>query len=117
MTETAQSKRGGRAYHSVLEAHFEFIREQRRRRKTWREIADLLFTEKGIRVTFYAPYLFYRRRLKRAAKPHWEDSTKDSQPTRPIIVAKRPQSHAGPLPQPVPFKRPNVSTSDADQFT
>jgi hypothetical protein len=66
MTETAQRKRGGKPFHSILEPHFDFIREQRQRRKTWQEIADLLFSEKGIRVTFYAPYRFYRRKLKRA---------------------------------------------------
>ena len=51
MTETAQPKRGGRAFHSILEPHFDFIHQQRQRRKTWQEIADLLFNEKGIRVT------------------------------------------------------------------
>ena len=48
---TDKPQRGGRAYHSVLEPHFDFIREQRLRRKTWQEIAELLHTEKGIRVT------------------------------------------------------------------
>jgi len=72
MTETAHRKRGGKPFHSILEPHFDFIRELRQRRKTWHEIAELLFTEKGIRVTHHAPYLFYRRKLKRAAKPHWE---------------------------------------------
>jgi hypothetical protein len=52
MTETAHRKRGGKPFHSILEPHFDFIRELRQRRKTWQEIADLLFSEKGIRVTF-----------------------------------------------------------------
>ena len=55
MSETTPSKRGGRAYHSVLEPHFDFIQQLRQRRKTWKEIAELLFTEKGVRVTLYAP--------------------------------------------------------------
>jgi hypothetical protein len=42
----------------ILEPHYDFIRELRQRRKTWQEIADLLLSEKGIRVTFQAPYLF-----------------------------------------------------------
>ena len=65
MNETAQQQRGGKAHHSVLEPHFEFIREQRRQRKTWKEIADSLFSKKSIRVTLYAAYHFYRRKLKR----------------------------------------------------
>ena len=117
MSEMAQTKRGGRAYHSVLEPHFDFIREERQRRKTWQEIANLLFTEKGIRVTFYAPYHFYRRKLKHAAKSHWENPTADSQPTRPSTSTNRPQSRSAPLPPAANFKRPNVSTTDTEVFT
>ena len=40
MTETAQPKRGGKPFHSILEPHFDFIRELRQRRKTWQEIAE-----------------------------------------------------------------------------
>ncbi|MGH7991621.1 MAG: hypothetical protein ACREDS_15710 [Limisphaerales bacterium] len=80
MTDTTQPKRGGKPFQSILESHFDFIHQLRQRRKTWREIADLLFTEKGIRVTFYAPYRFYRRKLKRAAKPHWESKAATAPP-------------------------------------
>ena len=66
MTDSIRTKRGGRAFHSVLELHFDFIRQLRQRRKTWQEIAELLLAEKGIRVTLYAPYRFYRRQLRRA---------------------------------------------------
>ena len=106
---TEKHQRGGRAYHSVLEPHFDFIREQRQRRKTWQEIAELLFTEKGIRVTLYAPYHFYRRKLKRAKQPHWEDqaSPVDSQPARPIAAASHPEPKPAPLPPPPAFKRPH----------
>jgi hypothetical protein len=117
MSETAQTKRGGRAYHSVLEPHFDFIREQRRRRKTWQEIADLLFTEKGIRVTFYAPYHFYQRKLKHAAKPHWENPAVDSQPARPSAKTSRPQSRPAPLPASPDFKRPHRFNLDTEEFT
>jgi hypothetical protein len=116
MTETAQPKRGGKAFHSILEPHFDFIREQRQRRKTWQEIADLLFNEKGIRVTLYAPYRFYRRKLKRAAKPHWENSTVDSQPARPDVAASRPQSRPAPLPQQNAFKRPDPSKLTTEEY-
>jgi hypothetical protein len=117
MTETAQAKRGGKAFHSILEPHFDFIHQQRQRRKTWQEIAGLLFSEKGVRVTLYAPYRFYRRRLKRAAKPHWENTTIDSQPGRPNTVPSRPQSRPAPLPMKPDFKRPDLSTINTEEFT
>jgi hypothetical protein len=117
MTETAHRKRGGKPFHSVLEPHYDFIRELRQRRKTWQEIADLLLSEKGIRVTFHAPYLFYRRRLKRATKPHWEiaGNNSESQPACPNVAANRPQSRQSPLPKPSPFTRPNIKNINTDQ--
>ena len=92
MTETAHRKRGGKPFHSILEPHFDFIRELRQRRKTWQEIAELLFTEKSIRVTHHAPYLFYRRKLKRAAKPHWESEAATAQPATVNPSAPTPQT-------------------------
>jgi hypothetical protein len=115
MTDTAQRKHGGKAFHSILEPHFDFIRQQRQRRKTWQEIADLLLAEKDIRVTLYAPYHFYRRRLKRAA--HWENSAADSQPARPSAATSRPQSRPALLPMKPDFKRPNLSTINTEEFT
>jgi hypothetical protein len=117
MTETAQRKGGGKPFRSILEPHFEFIRELRQRRKTWRQITELLFTEKGIRVTVFAPYLFYRRRLKRATKPHWEDAENNSefQPARPNAAASRPQRRQSPLPQQNAFTRPNIKNINTDQ--
>ena len=96
MTDTAQPKRGGKPFQSILEPHFDYIHQLRQRRKTWREIADLLFTEKGIRVTFYAPYRFYRRKLKRDAKPHWESKAATEQPAtvNPSASAPRPAQAA-----------------------
>jgi hypothetical protein len=117
MTETAQRKGGGKPFRSILEPHFEFIRELRQRRKTWKQIAELLFTEKNIRVTVFAPYLFYRRKLKRAAKPHWENvgNNSESQPARPSAPASRPQSRPSPLAKPASFKRPNIKNINTDQ--
>ena len=117
MTEMAQTKRGGKAFHSILEPHFDFIHQQRQRRKTWQEIADLLFSEKGIRVTLYAPYRFYRRKLKRAAKPNWENAGNNSeeQPARPIVVTSRPPSRPAPLPKQNAFNRPNIKNINNEQ--
>jgi hypothetical protein len=117
MTETAHRKRGGKPFHSILEPHFDFIRELRQRRKTWREIAELLLTEKSIRVTFHAPYLFYRRKLKRAVKLHWENSITDSQPAHPDTVASRQQSRQSPLPPASKFNRPDRSNLNTEEFT
>jgi hypothetical protein len=117
MTEMTQRKGGGKPFRSILEPHFEFIRELRQRRKTWRQITELLFTEKGIHVTVFAPYLFYRRRLKRATKPHWEDAENNSefQPARPNTAASRPQRRQSPLPQQNAFTRPNIKNINTDQ--
>jgi hypothetical protein len=118
MTEPTQRKRGGRAYHSILEPHLDFIREQRQRRKSWKEIADLLLTEKGIRVTLYAPYHFYRRKLKHAAKPHWDRSEHfESQPVHPTAEASQPRSRPVTLPASSDFKRPDLSKFNMDHFT
>ena len=117
MTETAQRKGGGKPFRSILEPHFEFIRDLLQRRKTWRQITELLFTEKGIRVTVYAPYLFYRRKLKRAAKPNWENvgNTSEVLPARPNVVANRPPSRPAPLPKQNAFNRPNIKNINTDQ--
>jgi hypothetical protein len=117
MTEPAQRKGGGKPFRSILEPHFEFIRDLRQRRRTWRQITELLFTEKGIRVTVYAPYLFYRRKLKRAAKPNWENvgNNSEAHPARPNAAANRPQSRPSPLPQQTSFNRPNISKINTDQ--
>ena len=117
MTEMAQTKRGGKAFHSILEPHFDFIHQQRQRRKTWQEIADLLFSEKGIRVTFYAPYRFYQRKLKRMAKPHWEDTAATPHPAPKQQPANRPQSRLAPLPPSSNFTRPKKEILNTDLFT
>jgi hypothetical protein len=119
MTEIVQPKRGGKAFHSILEPHFDFIREQRQRRKTWKEIAESLRVEKGIRVTLYAPYRFYRRQLQRRAKGHWEDTENNSkaQSAHPNVVASRPHSRPSPLPPKTTYKQLDISTIKEDQFT
>jgi hypothetical protein len=119
MTETAQRKGGGKPFRSILEPHFEFIRELRQRRKTWRQITELLLTEKGIRVTVFAPYLYYRRKLKRAAKPNWESAANNSefQPSRSDVAASRPQSRPSPLPPQQNFQRPDQTKLTTDNFT
>ena|SRR5437870_5648897 len=74
MSENANQSRGGKAFQSVLMPHFDFIHDHRQRRKTWQEITELVFAEKGIRVSLHTVYYFYKRRLKRLGRPHWEDA-------------------------------------------
>jgi dipeptidase len=110
---------GGRAFHSRLEPFVDFIREQRQRRKTWKEIAAALSGEMNCAITAQGVHQFYRRHLQRRAKGNWEDEANhsESQTTRPSAAASRPQSRPAPLPPPATFKRPNVSTTDTKEFT
>ena len=90
---------GGRAFHSRLESFVEFIREQRQRRRTWREIAALLSSEKGCAITTQGVHQFYRRYSHRRAQMHWEETSSLSKatatpigiaPARKIILAATP---------------------------
>lgn len=109
MIETAKRQRGGRAFHSILAPHLDLIRQLRRERKTWREIAEALQREHGIRVTLYAPYLFYKRHLKR--KVRWEDQ----QPGRPPVAPSAKPVQA-PVPPPAQFRRPNRDQFKRDDY-
>ena len=55
---------GGKPFQSILEPHFDFILEARRKRLTWEAIAQLL-AEQGITTTKQAVHAFMKRRLKR----------------------------------------------------
>ena len=108
--QAERAKRGGgRAYRSRLEPFVEFIREQRQQRKTWQEIAERLGSEKGCRITFQGLHQFYRRHVKRRARPHWEDAT--AQPTRPDLSGDAPvqrrKAATAAVPVSRPFRRPN----------
>jgi hypothetical protein len=108
---------GGRAFHSRLESFVDFIREQRQRRRTWKEIAAALSGEKGCTITAQGVHQFYRRHLQRHAKGNWEDAANhsESQPTRPSAAASRPQPGSAPLPPQVPFKRPDRSNININE--
>ena len=107
-SDTRNERRGGgRAYRSRLEAFVDFIREHRQQRRTWEEIAALLRTEKGCVITFQGLHQFYRRYLKRQAKPHWEDGRVMVQPApvNPSVSASRPVLAATPTPR--SFRQPS----------
>ena len=73
---------GGRPFHSRLESFAEFIREQRKQRQTWQEIATRLRTEKDCVITSQGLHQFYRRYLKRQARSHWENEAATPQPAK-----------------------------------
>ena len=110
-SETKNGRRklgGGRAYRSRLESFVGFIRQQRQQRKTWQEIAGTLRTEKGCVITFQGLHQFYRRYLKRQARPHWENEAA-AQPSV-ATLNENGQSRKPMLavtPQPLPFRQPN----------
>ena len=106
-----QRSGGGRAFHSRVEPFVDFIREQRQRRKTWREIALSLSHEKGCAITAQGVHQFYRRYLRRQARPHWEnaatasnaagDSTSaETLPARKPLLAVTPPSRETRRPNP-----------------
>jgi hypothetical protein len=86
---------GGRAYRSRLEPFTDFIREQRQQRQSWLEIAALLRTEHGCAITFQGLHQFYRRYLKRQARPHWESKTAESTEAKPQATTRKP-GHTSP---------------------
>jgi hypothetical protein len=106
---------GGRAFHSRLEPFVEFIREQRQRRRTWQEIAAVLFSEKGCAITAQGVHQFFRRYVQRRAQAHWEETPSVSKaittqtviapaPARKPILAATPQSREVRRPNPEDMK-------------
>jgi hypothetical protein len=105
----SRKRGGGRAYRSRLEPFVDFIRAQRQQRKTWQEIAESLNTEKGCAITFQGLHQFYRRYVKRQARPHWENGNMPEvlPPARP---ASRPEANRpilAEIPAARPFRQPN----------
>src|SRR5258706_13345968 len=97
---------GGRAFHSRLEPFVNFIRQQRQKRKTWKEIAQLLRAEKGCAITFQGVHQFYRRFLKRQARPHWERLTDTAQPLDKPTTSTRPNTALASTPRTPSFRLP-----------
>ena len=86
-----------------------FIREQRQQRKTWKEIAALLRTEKSCVITAQGAHQFSRSYTQRQNRPHWERETAKLwpantsgsaiEPPRKIVTASTPAVR--------PFRQPN----------
>lgn len=107
-TEKRTKQGGGRAFHSRLEPFVECIREQRHRRRTWKEIAEQLRTEKACPISFQGVHQFYRRFLKRQARPHWESEmavtseAPPAEPSRKAVLAALPPARS--------FKAPTLDS-------
>lgn len=103
---------GGPAFHSRLEPHVEFIRQQRRQRKTWKEIAVRLTTEKGCPITLQGVHQFYRRYVRLLARPHWERDAAAVESS--VALTPAVESHRKPVlavtPPARPFRQPNPNT-------
>jgi len=107
-SETKKERRGGgRAYRSRLESFVEFIREHRQQRRTWLEIATLLRIEKGCAITFQGLHQFYRRYLKRQARPHWESEAVMARSASVLTPAPARKRVVAATPTPRPFRQPN----------
>jgi hypothetical protein len=100
---------GGRAFHSRLEPFVDFIRAQRQKRRTWKEIAEALRAEKNCVITFQGVHQFYRRYVKRQAQPHWERVTASSSLPPPPVAASRKVPQASTPPH-RPFRQPTPDT-------
>ena len=112
---------GGPAFHSRLEPHVEFIRQLRRQRKTWKEIAEQLQTEKACSITLQGVHQFYRRYLRLRARPHWERDaavvelpvvpTQSTDPRRKPLLACTPPTRSFRQPNPK-----NINLNDPSQL-
>src|SRR6266478_10154409 len=104
---------GGPAFHSRLEPFVAFIRELRQQRRTWKEIAARLRTEKGCIITFQGLHQYYRRYVKRQSRPHWEDGNQPVvvPPAQPNEPANRAEPGRKPvlaaIPAPRTFRQPS----------
>lgn len=64
VADEPSSARGGRPFHSKLEPHWEFIQKERKRRQTWREIAESLLRERNVKITPQGVWSFYKTKRK-----------------------------------------------------
>jgi hypothetical protein len=98
---------GGRAFRSRVEPFVAIIREKRKQRKTWREIAEWLAAEESCRITLQGLHQFYRRYVKRQDRHHWEveGMALPVAPTLPHESAIRPESNRKPVLAATPASR------------
>ena len=106
-TQPVKRKRvgGGRAFHSRLEPFVDFIREQRQRRASWKELAAMLSADKDCSITAQGVHQFYRRYVKRQARPHWENEAATSPQATVNPSASTPQTTTTETDNPYRFNK------------
>lgn len=82
-----------KAYQSPLRPHFELIRELRRKRKTWKEISEILAGEPHrLKTSHKTIQNFFRRALYPKRIPMgFEDFAPDPKPPEPARPTRGPQ--------------------------
>ncbi len=105
---------GGRAFHSRLESFVDFIREQRRRRRTWKEIAEELRAEKSCAITFQGLHQFYRRYVIRQTRPHWE---REAAPASVAPSLAKPSRKGASTPPTSTFRQPTPDRIQLNDLT
>jgi hypothetical protein len=108
----------GKSFQSVLEPHFDLIRDARRKRETWEGIVRLLAVQ-GVTTTKQAVHAFFKRRLKRRyplgmapaqTRPATVTPYRTERPEaeRPNLTESLPQpSEGGPDPLTMPARGRN----------
>jgi hypothetical protein len=66
--ETLAKKSKPKAYQSPLWVHLDELRKWRRAQETWEAIADKLFAQYGLKVSFQAVHAFFKRATRRGLR-------------------------------------------------
>jgi hypothetical protein len=84
---TRNNKGGGKPYQSKLEPFFELVETERRKRKTWPQIAAMI-TAQGVSCTPQGVYSFLKSRKKRRYPFGMEPKSEQAQPATPAEPAQ-----------------------------
>jgi len=87
-------------YRSRLLRHLEEIRQLRRSRRTWRDIAEHLTSRYGIQITGAGVHIFFKRAARRKRTPLGFEDPRVSQPAAGTSL--KPGFHGTPEEQPNP---------------
>jgi hypothetical protein len=90
---TRKNKGGGKPYQSKLEPFFELVETERRKRKTWPQIAEMI-TAQGVSCTPQGVYSFLKSRKKRRYPFGMEPTSEQSQPAKAATPAGAAQPAA-----------------------
>lgn len=83
----------GQAFRSKLQPHWNLIRDLRRRKKTWAQIAEILTCDHDCSTQTQSVFAFYKRKLKNPAPLGFEED--------PSLAIRAPAAQSA-FPEPVP---------------